>query len=140
MRPLSVAGYSPRLVNIGTIHAAAFSSSHPRIIATGFGPPKLAGLDPAEALGPVERGLLFLEEAAPRLRLRYGRRGLARRGGAEGVVAGRAAAEAREVEGHFCFCGGSSFGSATQCLVWWLWLLPRPRYRLAGSARHEGDW
>ena len=91
-------------MNIGTIHAAAFPSSHPRIISRRLGPPKLAGLDPAEALGPVERGLLFLQEAASRLRLRYGRRGLARRGGAEGVVAGRAAAEAREVEGHFFSC------------------------------------
>ena len=133
MRPFGIARYSPRFVNIGTIHAAAFSSSHPRIIATGFGPPKLAGLDPAEALGPVERGLLFLEEAPSRLRLWDGRRGLARRGGAEGVVAGRAAAEGREVEGHFLLL-------VAQCLVWWLWLLPRPRYRLAGSARHEGDW
>jgi len=24
--------------------------------------------------------------------------------------------------------------------AWCLWLLPRARYRLAGSARHEGDW
>ena len=52
----------------------------------------------------MERGLLFLQEAAPRLRLRYWSGGFRCRGGAEGVVAGRAAAEAREVEGHFCFC------------------------------------
>ena len=104
MWPLSVAGYSPRLVNIRAIHAAAFPPSHPRIISRRLGPPKLAGLDPAEALGPVERGLLLLEEAAPRLRLWDGRRGLARRGGAKGVVAGRAAAEGREVEGHFLSC------------------------------------
>ena len=74
------------------------------------------------------------------MRLRDRRRGLARRGGAEGVVAGRAAAEGREVEGHFSFLWLVLVGSATQCLVWCLWLLPRPRYRLAGSARHEGDW
>ena len=132
--------YSPRLVNIGTIHAAAFPSSHPRIISTGFGPPKLAGLDPAEALGPVERGLLLLEEAAPRLRLRYGRRGLARRGGAEGVVAGRAAAEAREVEGHFFFCGGSwAVLPSAWCGVYGCCRVLGTG-SLGGSARREGDW
>ena len=104
MRPFGVARDSPRFVNIGTIHAAALSSSHPRIIARRFRPPELAGLDPAEALGPVERGLLLLEEAAPRLRLWYWRGGFRCRGGAEGVVAGRAAAEGREVEGHFFSC------------------------------------
>mmetsp|Transcript_22896 Transcript_22896/g.59813 ORF Transcript_22896/g.59813 Transcript_22896/m.59813 type:complete len:274 (+) Transcript_22896:2481-3302(+) len=32
-----------------------------------------------------------------------------------------------KLKGLFFFCGGSSFGSATQCLVWCLWLLPRAR-------------
>ena len=76
---------------------------------------------------------MFLQEAAPRLRLWYGRRGLAGRRRLEGVVAGRAAAEGRKVEGHFLSCG------CFQCFLWCLWLLPRPRYRLAGSARHDGD-
>ena len=76
---------------------------------------------------------MLLEEAAPRLRLRYGRRGLAGRRRLEGVIAGRAAAEAREVEGHFFSCGFPVLGVVSM-------LLPRPRYRLAGSARREGDW
>ena len=144
MRPFGVARYSPRFVNIGTIHAAAFSSSHPRIIATGFGPPKLAGLDPAEALGPVERGLLFLEEAAPRLRLRYGRRRLARRGGAEGVVAGCAAAEGREVEGHFFLLVAARRRSVAVLPRWCLWRLwlPSSERVFAGIPRHgdEAVW
>ena len=60
------ARYSPRSRNI----AAQFTPpvrSRPRILESsrdGSRPPKLAGLDPGEAFGPVERGLLLLEARA----------------------------------------------------------------------------
>ena len=60
---------------------------------------------------------MFLQEAAPRLRLWYGRRGLAGRRRLEGVVAGRAAAEGREVEGHLFGCSSASWAVLHPVLV-----------------------